>query len=443
MISNNQINVCHVAYSDTLGGACRAAHRLYRSFKSENNHEILSSMRVIKKFRKDQNIIGGLPKNAKLKYFFQKKINKISRLVYSIQYPKEKVFSIAWPNTGLGKELNRAYSEKKIDIVNLHYLADNTISINEIGNLKMPIVWRLNDQWPFCSCEHYSTDKTYFKNINLAEEYLNGYSNQKNHSLFDFFDLKRIIWNNKRKSWDKKIHVVAPSNWIALSARKSFLFKDNPIKVIPSTLDLDFWSPLEQNEARNILGLTQNKKILLFGALGGTSDFRKGGDLLQEALSKLKRKITQSSSEDIELIIFGQDSPKELITSDFKIHYPGKINEDNLLKLYYSASDLFILPSRQDNLPGTGIESQACGTPVVAFDIGGLSDIIENQVTGILIKPFDTESLSEEIYSLITNNKKISNMREASRRRALKLWDQKIISQKYTELYSEIYYGTK
>ena len=443
MHPNNKIKVCHVAYSDTLGGACRAAFRLYSSFKTSNNQKIISSMRVIKKFSEDQNIIGGPPKDFYLNYFFQKKINKILRLIYSLQYPKENVFSIAWPDTGLGNELNRSYFEKKIDIVNLHYLADNTISINEIGNLKMPVVWRLNDQWPFCSCEHYSGNQTYLKRIDLEEKYINNYSMIGNNNFFNFFDLKKIIFNKKKNAWRKKIHIVAPSNWIASSARKSFLFKDQPIKVIPSALDLDFWSPLEKKEARNLLNLPINKKLILFGALGGTSDLRKGGDLLLEALYKLKSNIKQNTKDDIELIIFGQDPPKELLISDFKIHFPGKINKDELLKLYYSASDLFILPSRQDNLPGTGIESQACGTPVIAFDIGGLSDVIEDQKTGILIKPFDTESLSAEIYSLLMDESKMEYMKKAARSRAISLWDQKLISQKYEDFYSEIHYKNK
>ena len=110
------------------------------------------------KYSNDPRVKGGPAFNNKLNFEFQRNLNRVSRYLYSIQYPNELAYSIAWPRTGLCKELNQNYKKNKIDIVNLHFLSDNTISVSEIGSLKMPLVWRLNDQWPFCSCEHYSTN---------------------------------------------------------------------------------------------------------------------------------------------------------------------------------------------------------------------------------------------------------------------------------------------
>ena len=182
-----------------------------------------------------------------------------------------------------------------------------------------------------------------------------------------------------------------------------------------------------------------NKKLLLFGAFGALSDFRKGGDLLLKSLAILNQKISKELRENIELIIFGANRSEVKIKTDFKLKYVGKINNDEILKLYYSASDLFVLPSRKDNLPGTGIESHACGTPVVAFNVGGLPDIIDDKKTGSLAEPFEPESLAQEILWVIENAERNNNLKKAAREKAIKVWDEKRISKIYSDYYFQIY----
>ena len=101
------------------------------------------------------------------------------------------------------------------------------------------------------------------------------------------------------------------------------------------------------------------------------------------------------------------------------------------MRLYYSASDIFILPSRQDNLPGTGLEAHACGLPVAAFDIGGISDIVDHKITGVLVKPFDCESLAFEIKWLLSDKDRLNKLSLNSRVKAERLWNQKRISELY------------
>ena len=426
------LKVCHVAYSDKLGGAARAAYRIHKSLIAhEKEISISSSMRVIKKISNEIEIKGGPAFNNWTKFHYQKYTNKFLRYLYSSIYPNSNHFSIAYFSTGLCKELNFQYEKNNLDIVNLHYLSENTLSVNEIGRLKMPLVWRLNDQWPFCSCEHYYDE---CDNIKKAEAFVKGYINHKN-----LLNLKRFFWLNKKNSWKKKIHIIAPSNWIADCASKSLLFNNQPIKVIPSAIDLDFWKPINKKKARKELNLPFDKKLLLFGAFGGISDSRKGGDLLLKSLKILSRKLSKSLSNEIELIVFGATENKKIINTDFKVNYIGKINNDEILKLYYSASDLFILPSRKDNLPGTGIESHACGTPVVAFKIGGLSDIIDHKKTGSLAIPFDPESLATEINWVIENNERNDKLKKAAREKAIKTWGEKRISKIYSDFYFDIH----
>ena len=441
MIDKKIIKVSHLAYSDLKGGASRAAFRIHKALTSHENKRIISSMRVLHKFSYENNVKGGIAENSQFRFILQKNINKIARFLYSLNYPTENVYSLAWPSTGMGAELNRNYENGNIDLVNIHYLADNTISINEIGRLRMPLVWRLNDQWPFCSCEHYANKIDPHTKMDLNLEYILGFDDSK--SNLSFLNLKKLIWLNKKNAWKKTINIVAPSNWIANCAKKSYLFKNQPIRVIPSAINLDFWNPIEVSEARKKLNIPINKKVILFGALGGTVDYRKGGDLLIKALYYLKTIVSDEVFQSIQLVIFGQEKPSKDLIAGYQIKYAGEINNDRTLKLLYSASDIFVLPSRKDNLPGTGIESQACGTPVIAFNSGGLEDIVDDKKTGYLIKPFDYKLLANKILRILGNDEKKNYMKEASIQRALDLWDEKKISRKYADLYQEIIFGNK
>ena len=163
---------------------------------------------------------------------------------------------------------------------------------------------------------------------------------------------------------------------------------------MPNPIDTDLWQPIEQPLARKLLGLPQDCPLLLFGAFGGGSSYHKGFDLLLSALAKLS---SEPNLKNLQLVIFGQHAPQLPPQLDFPLHYTGHLHDDLTLRTVYSAVDAFVIPSRQDNLPNTGLEAHACATPVVAFNIGGLSDIVDDRLTGALAEPFETSSLASEI----------------------------------------------
>jgi glycosyltransferase involved in cell wall biosynthesis len=101
--------------------------------------------------------------------------------------------------------------------------------------------------------------------------------------------------------------------------------------------------------------------------------------------------------EQLELVVFGQSRPAQPPDLAFPIHYSGHLHDDLSLRLLYAAADVFVIPSRQDNLPNTGLAAHACGTPVVAFRTGGLLDIVADRATGALAEPFDPASLAAAI----------------------------------------------
>ena len=425
------MKIRHVAFSDIDGGAARAAYRVHQCINLYGSGKGISSdMRVIRKRSNDPLVFGGPGGRNKYRYYYQRVLNKFSRSL--AKNHKTNVISTAWPSSGLGKELNNLYKKKEIDIVNLHWLGDLTLSIKEIGRLKMPLTWRLADQWAFCGFEHYTDNLDQSNEIDLFQK---GYDSSLISNIS--CNLSSYYWNQKIKFWKNKINIIAPTNWIADCARKSILFKENYISVIPTPIDLKKWSPIDKKYAKKIVNLPLDKNIILFGAIGGINDKRKGGDLLIKTLSILKSIQLKNNLNNFEVVVFGENSSKVNMIHNIKTHFIGKLYDDVALRLYYSAADLFILPSRKDNLPGTGIESLACGTPIAAFNVGGIPDIVDHNINGILVEPFDCDQMANEI-SKIFNKERLSSMSRNARIKASTYFNPERISKLYFQHYESI-----
>jgi glycosyltransferase involved in cell wall biosynthesis len=206
-----------------------------------------------------------------------------------------------------------------------------------------------------------------------------------------------------------------------------------PVSVIPYAIDTEAWRPVDKQLARKILGLPVDSPLLIFGAIGGTRDPRKGFDLLKGALDHLRGEI-----QGLELVVLGQTPPMKPTDLGFPVHYAGHLHDDISMSLFYSAADALILPSRQDNLPNVGIEAQACGTPVVAFNACGLPDIVEHKETGYLAKAFDTQDLAEGIRWVLADTSRRARLSSQSRTAAVAKFSYPEVSEQYLRLYEKI-----
>ena len=433
------LNVMHVSATDLQGGAARAALRIHRSLQNYNACDIAinSYMRVINKISEDQSIIGGIPKSQ------NSTLRKLQSKIGGIRYKKyvtsnQNLHSIAWPSTGLGEELTRYYDSKYIDLINLHWINNDTISIEEIGNLQVPIVWTLHDQWAFCGAEHYTSFEAAHETINLNERFINGYNKRTRPAYEHGPDLNKHTWDRKKRAWKQPIQIVCPSNWLANCAKKSSLMSEWPIRVIPCPLDTDIWLPVDKLQARKLLGLPLNAQLILFGAIGGIRDYRKGADLMLGAIQVLNNMQTKNNKKNIELVIFGQNKPRISLETDFPIHYKGLLHDDISLRLLYASADVMVVPSREEAFGQTASEAQACGVPVVAFQIGGLLEIIQDKVTGSLAIPFDPESLAKEILWVLDNSERRQQLSVAARKRAIELFNSQRIANMYIDVYQQI-----
>jgi glycosyltransferase involved in cell wall biosynthesis len=302
----------------------------------------------------------------------------------------------------------------------MHWIAGEMLSVRDIGRIDKPLVWTLHDMWSFCGAEHYTDD----------ERWLHGYRGDNRPIGEAGFDLNRWIWNRKRSSWISPMHIVAPSQWLADCARRSVLMRDWPISTVPYFIDTDTWKPVEKAMARDLLGLPQQVPLALFGALGGATDTRKGFDLLKVALELLRGQV-----DDLELIVFGQAPPRTASPLGFPVHYAGHLHDDLSLRVLYSAADVFVLPSRLDNLPNTGLEAHACGTPVVGFKVGGIPDIVLHEVTGYLAEPYEPDDLAKGILQVVSDPLRQAAMSRAARDRACVTWCSKVVADGYRKVY--------
>jgi glycosyltransferase involved in cell wall biosynthesis len=434
-LEGNPLKILHVNASDISGGAARAAYRIHRSVVDHGvAHGLQSHLRAISQLSDDPTVIGGPPLGKiAIGSRLRPRLNQLARRGFRTGNPI--LHTIAWPATGLGRELQQRHRQGKADLVHLHWLWDSTLSIEEIGRLTMPLVWTLHDQWAFCGAEHYTTPPLPGESASSDQRFALGYSPYSRPSHESGPDINRRTWLRKHRAWCRPIHIVCPSTWIKDCVHRSVLMADWPITVIPYPIDLEVWAPCDQRQARILLNLPLDRPLVLFGADGGSRDLRKGADLLFKALQILHQQVSGTALEKVELAVFGQSCPATPPELGFPIHYTGRLHDDLSLRLLYAAADVMVVPSRQEAFGQTASEAHACGTPVVAFRTGGLVDIVDDRSTGALADPFDPVSLAAAILWVLEDPQRRRHLGAASRQRAQRLWDPARVAGLYAEVY--------
>ena len=311
------------------------------------------------------------------------------------------------------------------DIIHLHWIQGEMISIKEITSIEKPVVWSFLDMWPFCGTEHYAYNNRYSDGYNK--------NNRSKHELW-YFDINRWRWNLKAKLFKKPMQIISPSEWMTSCIKRSYIMKNWPISTIPLPINISKWNPIEKNLSRKQLNLPQNSKLILFGAIGGKRDDRKGFKLLKEALSLLKN---FTSYDKINLITFGGSKSDVYTGIDFKIHHFDEINDDTILQNLYSAADAMIVPSKMETLGQTAIEALACGTPVVAFNDTGLSDIVEHKKRGYLAEFLNVKDLANGIEWVLKNSFE-NTLTDNSRKRVENSFSEEVIIKKYQNTYNSL-----
>ena len=400
------MKVLHLNYSDT-GGTGIAIQR----FNKELNNLINCKIYVSNKCTSNQNV------ETFNDYSF--KIGKILRPKISYFF---KIFAFDRKFTSTPAILNSRWikfiNNSDYDIINLHWINCEMLSIEEIGKIEKKVCWTFHDMWPFCGGE----------NISFDTRYIHGYPKDK---IFRGFDYNAWMWKRKKKNWNNIKHIISPSHNHKKLILNSKLFHNASVEVIYNGIDLDRWR-------RKNIGITkknrsdQKVKILYIYSWG---KIIKGLDLFLDIILRLN-KICEKNF----ILLLCGDVPKNvlLILKNNKIEYQFYKNitkEKDLIEIYNSA-DITMISSRAETLPNVGVESLAMDLPIVAFEDTGSVDLIDDQKNGYLVKKFDTVEFAEKINDLVLNSKLRKNFSEAS-----KLKKKNFCIKKNSEKYISFYKG--
>ena len=413
------MRVVHLSESDHVGGAAIAAHRLNRGLRAL---DVDSCMLVNKKISQDESVVG--PESR-----FDKAMSRVSpyidRLLCKFTQTGYSLISPAW----VPDHLLHRVSLLGADILNLHWINNGFMRIETLRKFRKPVIWTLHDMWPFCGGEHYCGESYRYKTGYLRNNRLDGESG---------LDINRWVWLRKKKAWSglNEMVIATPSKWLAACAAESALFMGSRIEVLPNGVDHERFHPIEPLLARRVLGLPANKKLILFGAGSATSDKRKGFHLLVEALNKLE---ASNFKIDYELVVFGASSGEAGFSA--KTHYLGNLSDEISMSIVYAAADIFVAPSVEDNLPNTVLEALSCGTPVIAFNTGGMPDMISHKQNGYLASGFNTSDLCDGMVWLMKDGQKYRELSDCARKTVIDNFTLEKSANRYLDVYKSMIEG--
>ena len=396
------MKVSHFSTSDQ-GGAPIAAVRIVECIST--NYEVVCRL-VLGKRTKPSN------------YYLRKRYTVVERYDY-LRVIKSKLSQLlmrlaslcrakAYLSPGIWPTYKSFEADcKDSDIIHLHWVQGEFINSDTVLSLTCPVIWTLHDMWPILGCQHYPGKLSYI--TDLIEHWCLRRKNQVPDNLL--------------------FHCTTA--WMEAQVKKRY-GNCNTV-VIPYPIDTNVFRPRDYAKARNAWGLPTDVKVILYGAVGGTSDYRKGWDLLEDAVEILAQK-----SKDFALVIFGGErSQASIDVGNVRIYNVGNIISEVELSSLYSTSDVMVVPSRIEAYGQTAAEAISCGVPVVAFDNSGLADVVEHGKTGFLAKSFSTTDLAKCIENVISDDALRLTMSKNCRSKSEEEWSYKVVSASWLHTYSK------
>lgn len=422
------MKIAHINFTDAGGGAAIAALRIC---KAQREYGLDAKLYVIYKKTNNNFVIELNRKNS----FFYKVHKKIFTKLFQFRFSQFKT-----KNPILHSENNFSFINHKTlnaldcDIVHLHWIHENMISIKEIGNITKPLVWTLHDSWVFCGAEHHPFMLE--NDTRFIDAYTTKASWQKGP------DIPKIVFHKKIKFW-KKLNpcFIAPSTWEKNLLDSSYISKENNWQSfhIPNiTIPNDFY-PIDKTIAKKALGIDIQKKVIGFGAAYDIHDKVdiKGGHLLLEALQEFEK--THANIDDYLCIIFGPAPTSFLEKINIPVLEIGFINSTILQKIVYNACDTLVVPSLVESFSLIILEAKHCAVPSVAFDASGTKDVIIHKKSGYLASSYNTKDLAKGIDYCLENAKTlaISTLQDAKEN-----YDMQSLVTKHKELYLSLLENT-
>ncbi|MEH2163388.1 MAG: glycosyltransferase family 4 protein [Nostoc sp.] len=403
------MKVLHINQSDIGGGAAIAGYRLHQGLLAQG----INSRLLVGEVKTSSDRVAVVPSKRRIE-------NQLYRITGRS--------GLNYINVLGSFDIAKHSFYQEADIINFHNLHTgyfNYLSIPSLTKNK-PAVFTLHDMWSFTGHCAYSYD---------CDRWKTGCGQCPYPETYPAISRDNTPLECKLKNWvysRSNLTVVAPSKWLVEQVKQSMLNRF-PIHHIPNGIDTEAYQPLDPEQCRSILSIPLCKKVLMFGS-EDIKDRRKGGDLLLKALQSLP----DSLKAEISLLIMGNGGEAISETVGMPNLNLGYINSDRLKSIAYSAADLFIFPTRADNLPLVLQESMACATPMVSFKIGGVPDLVRHGVTGYLAQPEDTQDFCNGIIQLLEDENLRQSMADNCRAIALEEYSLEVQAQRYIELYRQV-----
>jgi len=420
------VRVVHVATWDNQGGACRAAYRVHDGLK---RLRIDSQMYVRTRLSGDPTVWAYQPSQA-LVIRVRRRARRLALERAMHRYDKTSPpgrSHFADDRSFFWGDVIRQVPTA--DLVHVHWVSQFVDYGVFFPWLSVPLVWTLHDMANFTGgcCYDLGCDRF------VAQC---GACPQLGSSGDD--DLSRHIWLRKKRHYSHldaaHVHIVTPSRWLATQVARAPLLCRFDRSVIPYGLDLDVFKPRDPRVVRELLGIAPDARVVLFVA-HSLAERRKGFGYLLDALREIP------SAADVWLLSVGLGGPVEV--PHIRHRHFDSLSDDRMLSFYYSAADVLVVPSSADNLPNTILESMACGTPVIAFDAGGMPELVRPGVTGLLVPTGNTAQLRQAILQLLSELPMRSELSANCRRISTEEYDLGVQASRYADIYESMLDGTR
>lgn len=357
---------------------------------------------------------------------YQKQVEKYQIYLKELEEQQQFIRSrpkglemFSFPTSNYDFTKSEAY--QNVDLINLHWVADFLDYKSFFQKNKKPVVWTLHDMSAFTGGDH--CEESYWGiNENTGKPKKRRYTDAEKILHKKVLEQKKTIFSQV-----DGLHVVTPSVWLSKELNKSNIIKPKSYHIIPNSVDTDIFCYKDRGSAREVLGISQKKSIMLFVSTSLERTL-KGFAFLLKSIESL-----QERRDDFLLLTIGQKNNTFKLKNTFDLGY---IQDERLLSIAYAAADVFVIPSLMDNLPNTVLESLCCGTPVVGFPVGGIPDMVQDGKNGYLCPEISVDALTATLEKFLANPDVFD--REEIAKTAAKKYALEVQAEAYKKLYEEI-----
>lgn len=342
------------------------------------------------------------------------KLKSLARLaaekLHFMLHQRDKSVRFQFSNARYGASI--ADLAQNVDALNFHWINQGFQSlkgIRQLANAGKKIFFTLHDMWYFTGGCHY-TDQ--------CREHLRECGNCPLLRRPHAGDLSHKLWKEKQALYENlDLRIITPSAWMKTQALESSLFRRARIEVIPNCIDTELYAPLSESarqDLRREYKLPTDKRIIFCFAMN-LQQRRKGLHLLLESF-RYWQQIDPTWAKNTLLLVGGKADESSFAKLPCEVRTLGYLTDRAQICAAYQLADLFVTPSLEDNLPNTVMESLACGTPVVAFDTGGIPEMVEHLHNGYIADYADPQALALGLSQSLQSDENLLKMRHHARK---------------------------